>query len=44
VAESWLHESLCRQITELWVTVGFMELYVVIDLKCGRELVTWTCV
>ena len=26
--ESWLHEAVCRQRPELWVTVGYMKLCV----------------
>jgi len=26
VADSWLHEAVCRQRPELWVTVGYMKL------------------
>jgi hypothetical protein len=40
VADSWLHEAVCRQRPELWPTAGYMKLCVDRDLKCGRELVT----
>ena len=26
MADSWLHEAVCRQRPELWVTVGYMKL------------------
>ena len=25
MADSWLHEAVCRQSPELWLTVGFIE-------------------
>jgi len=28
VADSWLHEAVCRQRPELWLTVGYMKLCV----------------
>ena len=28
MGESWLNEAVCRQIHELWVTVGYMKLCV----------------
>jgi len=40
VADSWLHEAVCRQKPELWPTVGYMKLCVDRDLNCGRQLVT----
>jgi len=40
VADSWLHEALCRQRPELWSRVGYMKLCIETDLNCGRELVT----
>jgi len=39
MADSWLHEAVCRQRPELWVTVGYMKLCVDIFLKCGTTLV-----
>jgi hypothetical protein len=30
----------CRHRNELWQTVGYMKLYVDIELNCGRQLVT----
>jgi len=35
VSESWLHGAVCRQRSEMWVTVGYMELCVDRDLNCG---------
>ena len=35
MADSWLHEAVCRQRPELWVTVGYMKLCVDRDLNCG---------
>ena len=35
MGDSWLHEIVCIRITELWVTVGYMELCVDRDLKRG---------
>ena len=40
MGESWLHEAVCRQITDLWERVGYMKLCVDRELICGRELVT----
>jgi len=39
MSESWLDGAVCRQRPELWVTVGYMKLYVDRDLNCGRYLV-----
>ena len=33
MAGSWLHEAVCRQRPELWLTVGYMELCVDRDLN-----------
>ena len=33
--DSWLHETVCRQRPELWMTVGNMKLCVDRDLSCG---------
>ena len=33
--DSWLHEAVCRQRPEMWMTVGYMKLCVDRDLKCG---------
>jgi len=44
VIASWLHEAVCRQRIKLWLTVGYMKLYVDRDLNCGRQLVTWSIV
>jgi len=36
VADSCLHEAVCiRQRPELWLTVGYMKLFVDIDLNNG---------
>jgi hypothetical protein len=35
VGDSWLHEAVFRHRPELWVTVGYLKLYVDRDLKCG---------
>jgi hypothetical protein len=35
VDESWLHEAVCGQRTEMWMRVGYMKLCVDRDLKCG---------
>ena len=43
MADSWLHEALCRQSPELWLTVGYMKLYVDRDLNCGRRLYEAVC-
>jgi len=37
---SKLHESVCRQRTELWSTVSYMKLCVNRDLNCGEEYFT----
>jgi len=46
VADSYLHESVCKKRPELWVTVGNMKLCVDRDTTCGLQLVTrifvWT--
>jgi len=34
VADSWLHEAVCRETPELWLTVDYMKLCVDRDLKC----------
>jgi len=34
VGDGWLHEAVCRQRPELWVTVGYMEQCVDRDLNC----------
>ena len=39
MADSWLHEAVCRQIPEMWPTVGYMKLCVNRDLNCGLYLV-----
>jgi len=44
VAESWLHEAVCRMRTEMWLTVGYKNLCVNRDLNCGRKFVTRSCV
>ena len=36
MADSWLHEAVCRQRHELWLTVGYMKLCVDRDLNCDR--------
>jgi len=33
VGDSWFHEAVCRQRPELWVTVGYMKLFVDTDLN-----------
>jgi len=35
VGDSWLHEVICRQRPEMYVTVVYMKLCVDRDLKCG---------
>ena len=35
MGESWLHDIVFIQITELWVTVGYMKLSVDRELNCG---------
>jgi len=35
MGDSLLHEAVCRQIPELWVTVGYMKLFVDRDMNCG---------
>jgi len=35
IADSWLHETVFRQRSELWATVGYIMLCVEIDLKNG---------
>ena len=35
MGESWLHEAVCRQIPELWVTVGYMKQCVNRDQNIG---------
>jgi len=35
VAESWLHEAVCRQGLELWLIVGYMKLSVDRDMNYG---------
>jgi hypothetical protein len=37
VADIWLHEAVCRQRPEMWLTVGYMKLCVDRDLKSGRD-------
>jgi hypothetical protein len=40
VVKSSLHEALCTQSHELWLTVGYMKLCVERDMNCGGEFVT----
>ena len=35
MGESWLHEAVCIQRPDLWVTIGYMKLRVDRDLNCG---------
>ena len=35
MAESWLHEAVCRQRYELWRTVGYKKLCVDRDMHCA---------
>jgi len=35
VGDGWLHEAVCRQSPELWVTDGYMKLCVDRDMNCG---------
>jgi len=35
VAESCLHETVCRQRPELWLKVGYMNLCADRDMNCG---------
>jgi len=44
VPESWLHEALSRQKTELWLRVCCIKLCVATDLNCGLELITLSSV
>jgi hypothetical protein len=30
--------------SKVWLTVGYMKLYVDTDLNCARQLFTWSCV
>jgi hypothetical protein len=40
VADSWLHEAVCRQRGELWLTVCYIKLCKDRELICGLQLVT----
>ena len=40
MGESWLHEAVCRQIPEQWMTVGYMKLCVDRYQNIGCRLVT----
>jgi len=40
VADSWLHETVCRERPDLWLKVGCMKRCVDRDLNCGSQLVT----
>jgi hypothetical protein len=40
VAEIWLYEDVCRQRSELFVRVGYINMCVDSDLNCGLVLVT----
>ena len=40
VANSWLHENVCRQKHELWLTVGYMKLCLDRELISVGELVS----
>jgi len=40
VDDGWLHEAVCRQISELWPRVCYMNLCIDRDLNCGGQLVT----
>jgi hypothetical protein len=40
VAESWLHETVCRQRPEMWPKDGYIKLCVDRDKNCGRKLAT----
>ena len=44
MADSCLHEDVCRQRPELWPTVGYMKLCVDRDLNFGLKQVTLVCV
>ena len=35
MADSSLHEAVCRKRPEMWLTVGYMNLCVDRDLNCG---------
>ena len=40
MAESCLHEAVCRQRPELWLKVGYIYLCKNRYLNCGLEMVT----
>ena len=40
MGDRWLHEAVCGQRPELWVTDGYMKLCVDRDLYCVWQLVT----
>jgi hypothetical protein len=35
LANVWKYEAVCRQNYEMWVTVGYMKLFVDRELNCG---------
>jgi len=39
VGDSWLHEAVCRQGPELWVTAIYIKLCLDRELNCGWNLV-----
>jgi len=39
VVESWLHETVCRQRPELWLTFDYIKLSSDRDLKWGPSLI-----
>jgi hypothetical protein len=40
VADSGLHEAVCRERPEKWPSVGYMKPCVDRDLNCGRQWAT----
>ena len=40
MADSELHEAVCRQRPELWPAVGYMKVCVDRDVNCGQQLFT----
>jgi hypothetical protein len=40
VADSWLHEAMCRERDEMRLRVDYIKLSVDRDMNCGYKLVT----
>ena len=40
MADSWLHDSVCRQRLEIWLTVGYMHMCVDRHMNFGEQLDT----